>query len=93
MGHRAPAPVTGERLLEVLRCRSVVPALDEQDPEELVGVAVLGSEAKGFSDGVRDCIESFVSVPRSGSGESLNVSIAGSIILAYLAHQRGTGEL
>ncbi len=56
-------------------------------------VLVLGSEAAGLSPDVRASVETLVSIPRQGHGESLNVSIAGSIILAHCAHFHGSGEL
>lgn len=56
-------------------------------------VLVLGSEASGISREVREIVETYVSIPRQGPGESLNVSIAGSIILAHYAQFHGSGEL
>ena len=54
-------------------------------------VLVLGSEAAGFSESVERAIQTSVAIPRYGNGESLNVSIAGSIILAHLSRLHGKG--
>jgi len=47
-------------------------------------VLVLGSEAHGISDRNIDCIEEFIFINKIGSGNSLNVSTAGSILMYLL---------
>lgn len=47
-------------------------------------VLVLGSEARGISKSVRDNIHQFLAIPRIGTGESLNVAVAGGILLDKL---------
>ncbi len=47
-------------------------------------VLVLGSEAHGISNQNLDCIEDFIFINKLGSGNSLNVSIAGSILMFLL---------
>lgn len=52
-------------------------------------VLILGSEHKGISRSVRDRCHQLVSIPASGDVSSLNVSIAGGVILSEIARQRG----
>ncbi len=47
-------------------------------------VLVLGGEAHGLSQATRELIDRFVSIPKPGSGESLNVAVAGGILLEIL---------
>lgn len=47
-------------------------------------VLVLGNEAHGISDQNIDCIEDFIFINKLGSGNSLNVSTAGSILMYLL---------
>ena len=47
-------------------------------------VLVLGSEAHGISNQNLDCIEDFIFINKLGSGDSLNVSTAGSILIYLL---------
>jgi RNA methyltransferase, TrmH family len=44
---------------------------------------VLGSEAHGVSDGVREIADAAVAIPRSGRAESLNVAVAAGVILNH----------
>lgn len=46
---------------------------------------VLGSEAHGISKSVRENIHHFIAIPQVGTGESLNVAVAGGIFLDKLA--------
>ncbi|MCG3135250.1 MAG: putative tRNA/rRNA methyltransferase [Planctomycetes bacterium] len=46
---------------------------------------VLGSEARGISDALRPRATRMVSVPQRGRAESLNVAMAGSILLSWLS--------
>jgi len=50
-------------------------------------VLVLGSEAHGISNQNLDCIEDFIFINKLGSGNSLNVSTAGSIIIYLLMNK------
>ncbi len=45
------------------------------------GILLLGNESHGISEGVKRFITQFVTIPRYGKAESLNVAIAGAIIL------------
>jgi TrmH family RNA methyltransferase len=44
---------------------------------------VLGSEAHGISDHIKPYVEHYVSVPGKGEIDSLNVTVAGGILLHY----------
>ena len=50
-------------------------------------VLVLGSESHGISNQNLDCIEDFIFINRLGSGNSLNVSTAGSILIYLLMNK------
>ena len=50
-------------------------------------VLVIGNEAHGISPDNMDHINLKVTIPKIGSGESLNAAIAGSILLAHLTKQ------
>ena len=50
-------------------------------------VLVLGSEAHGISNQNLDCIEDFIFINKLGSGDSLNVSTAGSILIYLLMNE------
>ena len=50
-------------------------------------VLVLGSEAHGISDQNLGCIEDFIFINKLGSGNSLNVSTAGSILIYLLMNK------
>lgn len=47
-------------------------------------VLVLGSEAHGISKNTREHIKHFIAIPRLGSGESLNVAVAGGVLISKL---------
>jgi 23S rRNA (guanosine2251-2'-O)-methyltransferase len=51
-------------------------------------VLVLGSESKGLSHSVRERCHALVKIPGSGQVESLNVSVAGGVILSEVLRQR-----
>jgi TrmH family RNA methyltransferase len=62
----------------------------DDSAEELAGVApapksviVLGNEAHGIRDEVRDSCDRRVYIPRLGEGESLNVAATGAILLYH----------
>jgi len=57
------------------------------------GVAlVLGNEAHGLPDGVASRLDGTVTIPMAGPAESLNVAVAGSVLLFEGARQRAEGE-
>lgn len=47
------------------------------------GVLLLGSEAHGIDHTLKDLVTTFVTIPRYGDAESLNVAVAGGIVLDY----------
>jgi TrmH family RNA methyltransferase len=49
-------------------------------------VLILGNEAHGISSNVQDYIHKKVVIPQLGSGDSLNVAVAGGIILHKLTN-------
>ncbi|HEX9925041.1 MAG TPA: RNA methyltransferase [Anaerolineae bacterium] len=51
--------------------------------EALVGpvALVLGNEAHGLTPALRQCLHDFVSLPLRGQAESLNVSVAGGVLM------------
>jgi 23S rRNA (guanosine2251-2'-O)-methyltransferase len=55
-------------------------------------VIVLGSESRGLSRAARDRCDEFVRIPGKGTVESLNVSVAGGIILGEIMRQRLKGK-
>lgn len=50
-------------------------------------VLVLGSEAHGIAENNKKMIDRFLAIPRIGTGESLNVAIAGGILMDTLSHK------
>lgn len=55
-------------------------ALKDLPPDERMGI-VLGNEAQGISSLVRSHVDGRVTIEMTGGSESLNVSVAGSIIM------------
>ena len=55
-------------------------------------VLVLGSESKGLSRSVREGCDQLVRIPGEGTVESLNVSVAGGIILGEISRRRRWGS-
>jgi TrmH family RNA methyltransferase len=53
---------------------------------------VLGSEAHGVSERIRALADDRVTVPSPGRAESLNVAMAGAIVLSWLARGRSEAE-
>ena len=49
---------------------------------------VMGSEAHGMGDDIRGEVDSFVRIPQAGSGESLNVAMAATVLGFEAARQR-----
>ena len=58
--------------------------LDDTDYDKKI-VLFLGSESDGIKDSIKKKMDKLVSIEKIGYGESLNVSIAGSIIMNKLA--------
>ena len=56
---------------------------DFKSPEKFV--LVLGSEAHGLSDDIQRIIDHTISIEKIGFGESLNVGVAGSILMHHLS--------
>lgn len=52
-------------------------------------VIVVGSEGKGLSRLVRENCDTILSIPISGTVESLNASVAAGVVLAEFSRQRG----
>ncbi len=67
-------------------------AADLQPPLALV----LGNEAHGISRDIAACLDGFVHIPMAGDVESLNVTVAGSVVLFEAArqarHRSGAGD-
>lgn len=55
------------------------------------GIIVLGNESQGIREDLRSSIQHFISIPGSGSAESLNASISGAIVMSEL-HRRASGK-
>jgi 23S rRNA (guanosine2251-2'-O)-methyltransferase len=51
-------------------------------------VLILGNEQRGLSQSVRKCCDQIVKVPSFGNVESLNVGVAGGVILSEICRQR-----
>ena len=66
-------------------------ACDRLDLTSRVAI-VLGNEGRGVTEASRSLADDFVSVPLPGSVESLNVGIAGSILLFEAVRQRRAAE-
>jgi len=54
---------------------------------ERKGVIILGNEGSGISESVQEFIQEAINIPRFGQAESLNVAIAGSIILSEFSRR------
>ena len=52
-------------------------------------VLVLGSEQKGLSPSIRKRCHQLVNIPSPGGVESLNISVAGGVVLSEICRQRG----
>ena len=60
-------------------------AIDDLPAARRRTVAVLGHEHSGIPTEALDLIDSFVEIPMVGTGTSLNVAVAGSLVLYRLA--------
>jgi TrmH family RNA methyltransferase len=49
---------------------------------------VLGNEAHGLPDAVRDCLDAEITIPMAQGAESLNVAMAATVLLFESARQR-----
>jgi 23S rRNA (guanosine2251-2'-O)-methyltransferase len=87
------------RALEELKEKGLwVVGLDERGPQTYDAVdykmhcaVVLGAEGKGLHDLVRRHCDFLVSIPMLGKVPSLNVSVAGGIVLFEVVRQRRAG--
>ena len=52
-------------------------------------VIVIGNEANGISEAVAGQVDARITIPRYGSGESLNAAVATAVTVAELRRQRG----
>ena len=50
-------------------------------------ILVLGNESHGFKKEVLNIFDTTISIKKTGYGESLNVSAAGSILMNYLSEK------
>ena len=55
-------------------------------------VLIMGNEEKGLSPGIRKSCDQLVAIPGSGLMESLNVSVAGGVVLAEIRRRHRTGK-
>ena len=99
--HLAIARVTNiSRTLEELKDRSVwTVGLDERGTQsydeldyKMHCAIVLGAEGKGLHDLVRKRCDFLVSIPMLGGVASLNVSVAGAVVMYEVARQRRAAQ-
>jgi TrmH family RNA methyltransferase len=89
-GARDPAVVldalgrAGRRRLGATTGGEPASGLDMTAPVALV----LGNEAHGLPEGLRDRLDGSIAVPMAGAGESLNVAMAGTVLVFEAARQR-----
>jgi tRNA (guanosine-2'-O-)-methyltransferase len=74
----------GSRVVGVELVEGAV-ALADLSPARQRTIAVLGHEQTGIPPHVLDLIDVFVEIPMVGTGASLNVAVAGSLVLYRLA--------
>jgi TrmH family RNA methyltransferase len=48
----------------------------------------VGNEARGLPEGIEGSVDEVIGIPMPGSAESLNVGVAGSILLFEAVRQR-----
>jgi 23S rRNA (guanosine2251-2'-O)-methyltransferase len=99
--HLAIARVTNiSRTLEELKDRNVwTVGLDERGTQsydeldyKMHCAIVLGAEGKGLHDLVRKRCDFLVSIPMLGQVASLNVSVAGAVVMYEVARQRRAAQ-
>jgi 23S rRNA (guanosine2251-2'-O)-methyltransferase len=99
--HLPIARVTNiSRTLEELKDRNVwIVGLDERGTQSYDEVdykmhcaVVLGAEGKGLHEHVRQRCDFLVSIPMLGEVPSLNVSVAGGVVMYELARQRRAAQ-
>lgn len=76
--------VAGARILAVELADDATHLL-ELKPARQVTVVLLGHEHSGLPDEAWDLLDEVVEIPMIGSGSSLNVAVAGSLVLYKLA--------
>ena len=79
----------------VLTAATVVRGGTRYDVADLAGplALVLGSEAHGLPAGVADTVDLHLTIPMAGRSESLNVAMAGSVLLFEALRQRRSDAL
>jgi tRNA G18 (ribose-2'-O)-methylase SpoU len=77
--HASDSHIIGVELVEGAIALGDLPAARRRT------VAVLGHEHSGIPAEALDPIDSFVEIPMVGTGTSLNVAVAGSLVLYRLA--------
>jgi TrmH family RNA methyltransferase len=55
-------------------------------------VVVIGSEGRGLSEGVRQAVTRFVTIPKYGGAESLNAGVAAAIVCDNLRRRAGVSS-
>ena len=99
--HLAIARVTNiSRTLDEMKERNVwTVGLDERGTQSYADLdynmhcaIVLGAEGKGLHDLVRKRCDFLVSIPMAGHVPSLNVSVAGAVVMYEVARQRRVGQ-
>ncbi|MBM3137834.1 MAG: RNA methyltransferase [Chloroflexi bacterium] len=68
-------------------CGDVTPYRDYNYPQDLI--ILMGSEQKGLQDEHLSLCDDLVTIPMNGSVDSLNVSVAASIVLFEIYDQKG----
>jgi RNA methyltransferase, TrmH family len=78
-----------ERRLRLVGADPHAPATVEAAPLEQPVALILGNEAHGLPDAVRDGLDLVVRVPLAGRAESLNLAAAAAVLLYEAARRRG----
>ena len=58
--------------------------MDDFNYDKKKWILVIGNEGHGISENSKKYIQHFLSIPSSGSGNSLNAAVAGSILIHHL---------
>ena len=75
---------SGKKIIAAVQDSTPISELDVKESEEWC--LVMGSEADGISEESRSLADQFVSIPRTGEAESLNVAVATGILLYQLTN-------